>query len=52
MIILGNLSLALGVSLFILPNGIINGGTSGIAIIVEKLFNIDVLDGSENFYQV
>lgn len=39
--IVGNLSLALGISLFILPHGIINGGTSGISLIVEALFGID-----------
>lgn len=40
-IILGNLSLALGISLFILPHGIVNGGTSGVSIIVQKLFGIN-----------
>lgn len=40
-IILGNFSLALGISLFILPHGIVNGGTSGISVILESMFNID-----------
>ena len=40
-IVLGNLSLALGISLFILPHGIVNGGTSGVSVIVEALFRID-----------
>jgi len=37
-IILGNLSLALGVSMFILPHDIVNGGTSGLSIILESFF--------------
>lgn len=40
-IILGNISLALGTSLFILPHGIINGGTSGLALVIEGFFKID-----------
>lgn len=40
-IILGNLALALGTSLFVLPHNIINGGTSGVSIIVEEVFGID-----------
>jgi len=40
-IVLGNISLALGTSLFILPHGIISGGTSGVSIILEELFNIN-----------
>ena len=38
-ITIGNLSLAIGTSLFILPHGIINGGVSGIALILEALFS-------------
>lgn len=38
MIILGNLSLAIGTSLFILPHNIVNGGVSGIAIICQAFF--------------
>lgn len=40
-IIIGNIALALGVSLFILPHGVINGGTSGIALIIEAIFKIE-----------
>lgn len=40
-IVLGNLGLALGISLFILPHGIVNGGTSGISVILESMFNMD-----------
>ena len=40
-IILGNLSLALGTSLFVLPHGIINGGTSGVALIIESALGVD-----------
>lgn len=40
-IVLGNISLALGVGTFILPHNIVNGGTSGVSIIIESLFNID-----------
>ena len=38
MIILGNLSLALGTGMFILPHNIVNGGVSGISIIGQELF--------------
>lgn len=41
LIVLGNICLALGTSLFILPHGIINGGTSGISLIIEGFFNIN-----------
>lgn len=37
-IIFGNLSLALGVSLFVLPHGIVNGGTSGLSLVIEGFF--------------
>ena len=40
-IIIGNFALAMGTSLFILPNGIINGGTSGVSIIISSLFEIN-----------
>ena len=40
-VLLGNLLLSIGVAMFILPNGIINGGTSGISLIVEALFGIN-----------
>ncbi len=41
LLILGNFSLALGTFLFIFPHNIVNGGTSGIALILENLFNFD-----------
>ena len=37
-IILGNLSLALGISMFILPHGIVNGGISGLSLVIEGFF--------------
>jgi len=40
-ILLGNLSLAIGTSLFVLPHNIINGGTSGVSLIVESVFGIN-----------
>lgn len=40
-IILGNLSLAVATSLFILPNNIVNGGTSAIALILESIFDFN-----------
>ena len=41
LIILGNLSLAISTSLFILPHSIVNGGTSGISIITDALFGFN-----------
>lgn len=40
-IILGNIFLSLGVGVFILPHNIVNGGTSGVSIIIESLFGVD-----------
>lgn len=40
-IVIGNITLALGISLFILNHGIVNGGTSGVALIIERLFNFN-----------
>lgn len=40
-IIFGNLFLAFGISVFILPHGIVNGGTSGVALIIEEVFGIN-----------
>lgn len=40
-IVLGNFSLALGVSLFVLPKNIINGGTSGVGILLRGLFEFE-----------
>ena len=38
-VIFGNILLAFGVSLFILPFNIANGGVSGVSIILERFFN-------------
>lgn len=40
-IILGNISLAFATSIFVLPHEIVNGGTSGVSVIVNGLFGID-----------
>lgn len=40
-IIVGNFSLAIGTSLFILPHGIVTGGTSGISLIIEAVFGVN-----------
>lgn len=39
-IILGNLSLAFSTSIFILPNDIVNGGTSGLGVVLKGFFGI------------
>lgn len=41
MICLGNFSLAIGTSLFILPFNIVNGGISGIAIVLQEIFEFN-----------
>lgn len=41
MIVLGNLLLSFGTSLFILPHNIVNGGTSGISLIINSFFGIN-----------
>lgn len=41
LVILGNLVLALGVGLFILPNHILSGGVAGIAVALEPLIHIE-----------
>lgn len=40
-IVLGNISLALSTSIFVLPHEIVNGGTSGVSVIVNGLFEIN-----------
>lgn len=42
MVLLGNTIYALGVVVFILPNGMITGGTTGIALAVEHFFSLPV----------
>ena len=39
-IVLGNLSLALSTSLFILPHDIVNGGTSGLGVVLKGFFGV------------
>ena len=39
-IILGNLSLAFSTSIFILPHNIVNGGTSGLGVVLKGFFGI------------
>ena len=41
-IILGNTIYALGVLLFIVPNGLITGGSTGLAIAANSVFNIPI----------
>lgn len=41
-ILLGNTCFALGIVMFVLPSGIIAGGTTGISISVEHFFNIPI----------
>lgn len=42
LVILGNTIYALGVTLFILPNNLITGGTTGIALVFNYLFNTPI----------
>ena len=42
MVILGNTIYALAVTMFILPNGLITGGTTGLAIVANHYFQIPV----------
>lgn len=39
-IILGNLSLAFSTSIFILPHSIVNGGTSGLGVVLKGFFGV------------
>lgn len=39
-IALGNLVIAIGVTLFILPNNILSGGVAGIAVALKPIFNL------------
>ena len=41
-ILLGNLLYAIGVAFFILPSGLIVGGTTGIALVLNEVFGITV----------
>lgn len=40
-VFIGNLLLAMGVTMFILPNDVLTGGVTGIAVALEPLFHID-----------
>ena len=40
-IIFGNFSLAVGTSLFVLPHNIVNGGTSGLSLVIEGFFGFN-----------
>jgi len=42
MILLGNTIYALGVVLFIVPNGLVTGGTTGLALAAKHFFNIPI----------
>ena len=42
MILLGNTAYAFGVVLFVLPGGLITGGTTGLSLIMEYAFGISV----------
>lgn len=41
-IFIGNTIYALGIVLFVLPNGLIMGGTTGIALIVDAIFHLPI----------
>ena len=42
LIILGNSFYTLGITMFILPNGLITGGTTGLALSINRLTNIPI----------
>lgn len=39
-VILGNLLLSLGAALFLIPGGIVTGGTSGIALVIDQFYKM------------
>lgn len=41
-VLAGNTLYALAVSLFILPNGLITGGTTGLALVAQYKFGIPI----------
>lgn len=43
LILVGNLIVACGVSFFVLPNNILTGGVSGIAVALQPIFHIDAV---------
>lgn len=40
--LLGNAILALGTAIFVVPNGLISGGVTGVALILQHFFGISV----------
>lgn len=42
MILLGNATMALGIVMFILPNQLMTGGTTGLSLIVEHYFHLPI----------
>ena len=40
--ILGNAILAMGTAAFVVPNGLISGGVTGIGLILQRLFGLPV----------
>lgn len=40
-IVLGNIALAIGIAWFILPNGVLTGGSAGIAIAMQPIIHVD-----------
>lgn len=40
-ILLGNLSIAIAVTLFVIPNNILVGGTAGVSVILQAFFDLD-----------
>ena len=42
MILLGNAVMALGIVVFILPNDLMTGGTTGLSLIVENYTNLPI----------
>ena len=42
LILLGNFLYALGVVLFIVPNGLVTGGTTGLALAAQHFFNVPI----------
>ncbi len=41
LVIIGNLVLALGVTVFILPNDVLTGGLTGIAVALEPVIHVE-----------
>lgn len=40
-VMIGNLVLAIGVTVFILPNDVLTGGVAGIAVALQPLIDVD-----------